>query len=151
MMRRLIQYVRDAARTGLGMDWLIPYATPVRFRHGDTMAKKGDMVGRVYFITSGEVLIEGPGIKVGPGQIVDEISVFVPDHRRSYTMTCLTDVETLAVTGERIKQLYFQNPRVGFYLTQLIVGRLLEDQGVLFAQTCIRAEGTGTGPVRPGN
>lgn len=140
-MRRLIQSVRKAAHTGLDMDWLIPYATPIHFRRNDLITRKGDIADKVYFITSGTVLIEGLGVSVGPGQLVGEIGVFVPDQRRTCTMSCLTDVETLAVTDDIIKQLYFQNPRVGFYLTQLIVGRLLEDQDLLFAKACLRSDG----------
>jgi len=63
-----------------------------------------------------------------PGQIFGEIGVFSPEERRTASAVCVTDIELLAITKERTYHLFFQNPALGYHLTRLIIGRLLENQ-----------------------
>ena len=40
---------------------------------------------------------------------------------------CETDGELYHMTAEMIFRLYYQNPKLGFYLMRLVAGRLLRD------------------------
>jgi CRP/FNR family transcriptional regulator, cyclic AMP receptor protein len=127
-MKKLIRAVDEASRGDLSMDWLMPFTTRKNFRKGDVIARKGEVTDNVYFVLKGRVWLEELHVFVEEGNIIGEIGVFAPGSERSSTMIAHTDLETLTVSSGKIKELYFQNPRLGLYLTQLIVKRLLQNQ-----------------------
>jgi CRP/FNR family transcriptional regulator, cyclic AMP receptor protein len=59
--------------------------------------------------------------------VLGEISMFSPDRARTATALCATDGELLVMSEDKVRQLYFQNPKFGFHLVQLITRRLLEN------------------------
>lgn len=61
------------------------------------------------------------------GTMIGEIGLFSPDHQRTTSAICETEVEALTLAEDKVLQLYYQNPKFGFYLVQLVVRRLLED------------------------
>jgi CRP-like cAMP-binding protein len=67
------------------------------------------------------------GRKIGPGELIGEIGLFSPDKKRTQTLVCESDGELYEMTDEMIFRLYYQNPRLGFYLMRLVVQRLLGD------------------------
>jgi CRP-like cAMP-binding protein len=80
---------------------------------------------------------------LGAGAVLGEISMFAPDKRRTATAVCATDGELLALTADQVRALYFQNPKFGFHLVQLITRRLLENCARLEALPGRWAEGEG--------
>jgi CRP-like cAMP-binding protein len=64
---------------------------------------------------------------LGAGAVLGEIGMFSPDKKRTATAICATDGELLAMTADQARALYFQNPKFGFHLVQLITRRLLEN------------------------
>jgi CRP-like cAMP-binding protein len=64
---------------------------------------------------------------IGAGTVLGEVSMFSPDRRRTATAICASDGELLVMSEDKVRQLYFQNPKFGFYLVQLITARLLEN------------------------
>jgi hypothetical protein len=54
--------------------------------------------------------------------------VFGPDHRRTGTAVCETDVEIGSISDKQAMQLYYQNPAFGFHLFRLVVQRVLENE-----------------------
>jgi hypothetical protein len=139
-MKKLIREVDEASSGDLSMDWLLPFTTKKNFRKGEVISKRGDLTDNVYFILKGRVKIEELDIYVDEGGLIGEIGVFAPGRRRSNTMISDTDLETLTVTGDKIKELYYQNPRIGLYLTQLIVRRLLQNHSLLHAKSAIAGD-----------
>ena len=67
-------------------------------------------------------------MSIQAGNLLGEMGVFTPEGLRLNTMRCETEVKAMTITVEQIRELYFQNPQLGFYLTQLVVGRLVENQ-----------------------
>jgi CRP-like cAMP-binding protein len=59
--------------------------------------------------------------------MIGEIGLFAPDHQRTTSAVCETDVVLLVLTEDKVLQLYYQNPRFGFFLVQLVIRRLLAD------------------------
>ena len=90
-------------------------------------------------VARGLVLLFGIGTKAGrfrlreskieiePGQVVGELGLLVPNHNRTQTLECVEDGEVLTITYDQIKQLYFQNPKFGFYFLQLTTSRNYEN------------------------
>ena len=48
----------------------------------------------------------------------------MPEGERTQTARCVTDCRVLSLGEAQLKQLYFQNPKFGWYLVQLIAERL---------------------------
>jgi CRP/FNR family cyclic AMP-dependent transcriptional regulator len=127
-IRQLVRKISEASRTDLSMDGLWPVMTKERFATGTVLFEKGAPASHVYYLLSGRLWLKELDQLLQPGQIVGEIGVFSPEECRTATAICETDVELLTITKERIYQLFFQNPALGCHLTQLIIGRLLENQ-----------------------
>jgi CRP/FNR family transcriptional regulator, cyclic AMP receptor protein len=125
-IRRMVRQVTDAATGDLSLDWLVPMMSRRRFASGETLFRKGDSAHEVFVVAKGLVRVHGLDRTVGPGNLVGEIGVFSPDRRRTQTVSCETDVEAFALSDQKMYELYYQNPKLGFYLMHLIVGRLLE-------------------------
>ena len=130
-MRRLVRSVREAVEGDLNMDWILPYMSPAKFKTGQVLSKKDDPADMVYYIVEGSVRLDELDVSIGSGHLLGEMGAFTPKGRRLNTMHCETEVKAMTITVERIRELYLQNPRLGFSLTQLIVGRLAENQGRL--------------------
>ena len=76
---------------------------------------------------SGRLRLEGVGATIGPDSLIGEIALFSPDKKRTLTVVCETDCDLYTMTDEQIYQLYYQNPKLGFYFMRLVVARLLSD------------------------
>lgn len=127
-LKKLIEDVRAASQASFSLDWLTPYATKQSFNKGDVIFRRGEPADSMYVIVRGEFRIEETGVILRDGDIVGEIGLFSPLNERTATLICETDSETLTVTKSKLMELYYQNPSIGYHLTQLIVGRLLENQ-----------------------
>ena len=50
-----------------------------------------------------------------------------PDNRRTQTVECIEDGDVLAITYDKLLELYFQNPEFGYYFLRLTSERLLQN------------------------
>ena len=81
----------------------------------------------MYFVVSGEFKVTELGIAIGAGQVLGELGLLAPDQVRTQTIECVKDADILRITYEQVRQLYFQNPKFGFYFLQLTSRRLFEN------------------------
>lgn len=107
--------------------WLLPYMIKKNFKAGATLFAKGDDARHMVFIRQGTVRVVQAGVTMGAGSLVGEIGLFTRHRKRTATIVCVTKCVCYTMTDEAIHLLYFQNPKLGFFLIQLIVQRLLED------------------------
>lgn len=126
-MHQLLKKIRDAAKGDLSLDGLLPFMTRRRFRQGERLFRKGEIAHEMYYVVSGRVRIEEVGKSVGAGAVLGEISMFSPSKQRTASALCESDGELLVMTDDKVRQLYYQNPRFGFSLVQLITRRLIEN------------------------
>jgi CRP-like cAMP-binding protein len=126
-MRALIRKVREASRGKMTMDWLIPLMHRERHASGDVLFRIGEPARSMYLILDGTVLLVEIGVALGAGDIVGEMGVFAPDSRRTGTAVCASDVEVGAISDKKILQLYYQNPKFGFSMFQLVIQRMQEN------------------------
>ena len=56
-----------------------------------------------------------------------ELGFLTPNNRRTMTIECIEDGQVLAITYERLLEIYFQNPQFGYYFLVLTSRRLLEN------------------------
>ncbi len=126
-IRHLTREISRATQDSPVSQWLLPHMARRKFTAGEVLFRKGDPADEVVYIASGEVKVEDYGQVLGAGELIGEIGIFSPEKVRTQTIVCETDGELYHMTGEMIYQLYYQNPKLGFFFMRLIVERLLRD------------------------
>ena len=110
------------------LDWLLPHVTHRHVRKGEVIFRKGDPSRELYYIQRGTVELQEIGVELGAREIFGEIGVFSPEHIRTCTALCKTDVELFCLDSEQVKSIYYLNPQFALHVVQLIAQRLLADQ-----------------------
>ena len=126
-LQRLLVSLESATAATPLKDWLLPHMKKKSFKQGEVLFRKGDLAHQMIYIRTGTVRIEEIGQVLGEGSLVGEIGLFTEDRKRTATVVCQTNCVCYTMTDEAIYLLYFQNPKLGFYLIRLIVQRLLQD------------------------
>jgi len=125
-MQTLIKKVRDAAKGDCSMEWLIPYMQSRSLKKG-ILFRKGAAADEMYMLLKGSIRLTEVGVTIGPGTVIGEIGIFAPSRQRMDTAICESDVEVAIISNDRVRQLYHQNPKFGFYLINLVTERLLQN------------------------
>ena len=126
-MLQLIKKVRTASQGDLSMDWLKPFMHKHSYKQGSVLFRKGDHAEEMYYIVSGRLRVKELGLELPPGHMVGELGFLTPEHQRTQTVECLDNVEMLAISYDKVRELYFQNPSFGFYLLRVASERLLQN------------------------
>lgn len=126
-MLSLVRQVEVAAKGDLNMDWLKPFTTRLSIPAGETLFAKGDRADAMYFVMEGALRLPQIGITIGPGDVVGELGFLSPRQARTQTVLAAEPSELLKITYDQVRQLYFQNPKFGFYFMQLSSRRLFEN------------------------
>ncbi len=124
---RLTKEIEKVTEKSPVSDWLLPHMHMHKHKAGHVLFREGDKADEIYYVASGTLRLEGVGTTIGPDNLVGEIALFSPDKKRTLTVVCETDCDLYMMTDEQIYQLYYQNPKLGFYFMKLIVERLLRD------------------------
>ncbi len=124
---RLLKALEQANADTPLKDWLLPYMKKKKFAADTVLFRKGDMAHELIYIRSGTVRIPEIDQTLGAGDLVGEIGLFSEDRKRTATVVCETACVCYTMTDEAIYLLYYQNPKLGFFLIRLIVQRLLRD------------------------
>lgn len=87
----------------------------------------GDDADSMYYIESGRYRLVEAGIELGAGELVGELGLLSPGNVRTQTLQCIEAGELLRITYLDFKQLYYQNPKFGFYFLRLVSERLFHN------------------------
>ncbi len=126
-MLTLARQVGAATAGDLNMEWLKPFTSKRAVTAGEILFRKGEKADSMYFVASGEFKVTELGIPIGAGQVLGELGLLAPDQVRTQTIECVRDADTLRITYDQVRQLYFQNPKFGFYFLRLTSRRLFEN------------------------
>src|SRR5262245_16831481 len=126
-MLRLVKRARLAAQGDLSMDWLKPFMSRRKYNKGDVLFRKGDRANELFFTVTGKFLVTELSIELPPGRLVGELGFLSPYNRRTQSLECTEDGQVLAITYERLLEIYFQNPEFGYYFLRLSTERLLQN------------------------
>lgn len=126
-IQRLTQEIARATEDSPVSQWLLPHMRRRSFKAGEVLFRRGDVADELIYVASGELRMAEIGERVGPGELIGEIGLFSPEKRRTQSLVCETDGTLYHMTGEMIFRLYYQNPKLGFYLMRLVAQRLLRD------------------------
>ena len=146
-MRSLVKKARVAAQGDLSMDWLKPFMNRRIYRQGDILFRKGQPANEMFLTVTGKFLVREIGIELPPGRLMGELGFVTPNNRRTQTVECIENGEVLAITYDRLLEIYFDNPEFGYFFLRLASDRLMQNIARLEA-TIAAAAGT-TGQARP--
>jgi hypothetical protein len=136
-MRQLTRRIARAVDGDLNVDWLKPYMAPRHLAAGATLFRKGDAATEMFYVSAGTLRIVELDIEIAAGQLLGEIGMFSETRRRTYSVAATGPVELLAISESNLMQLYYQNPKFGFYLVQLVTRRLVANVDRMEAQAAL--------------
>lgn len=126
-IRRLTRQMEHANADTPVSEWLLPHMHLHKHKAGHTLFRKGDIADSIFYVALGRLRLEEIDGILQAGDLLGEVGLFSPDKTRKLTVTCETDCELYRMNDEEVYQLYYQNPRLGFYFMHLIVERLHRD------------------------
>jgi len=139
-MRQLTRRIAAATDGDLNVEWLKPYMAPRHLVAGSMLFRKGDVANEMFYVSAGTLSIVELDIDISGGQLLGEIGMFSESRRRTYSAMAMGPVELLAISESNLMQLYYQNPRFGFYLIQLVTRRLVANVERMEAQAALAHE-----------
>jgi CRP/FNR family transcriptional regulator, cyclic AMP receptor protein len=126
-IRKLTGEITRATHDAPVSQWLLPHMQRRSFGAGDVLFRKGERADRLIYIARGELALREIDKRVRAGELLGEIGLFSPENLRTQTLVADTGGELYEMTGEMLFQLYYQNPKLGFYMMRLLAERLLND------------------------
>ncbi len=118
-IRRLIRAVNDAS-SGETLEYLVPYMKTERHATGETLFRKGDAADTLYLLEEGTVFLREAGKRLSRGAVFGEVGLFAARGTRSQTAVCEGDCTLHAITKDKALELYYENPRFGFFLIRMV-------------------------------
>ena len=147
-MLSLVNETKEAFEGDLDMNWIKPFTTTRDMMPGEMLFRKGDPANEIIFIMSGSLRIPELGIAIPPGEVVGELGMLSPNKVRTQSAVCVDGGQILVITYDQVRQLFFQNPKFGYYFMQLSARRLFENMQRLQAENESLRAGRGTGDFR---
>ena len=126
-MFQLSRQVREAAHGDLNMDWIRPFSSTRCTRAGEVLFNKGEPATEMFVVVSGRFRLAETGIEIESPNVVGEFALLAPERRRTQTLECLEAGTLFQMDYGQVEQLFFQNPKFGFYFLRLITVRLFEN------------------------
>jgi hypothetical protein len=125
-LNRLTKAVHRATDEDV-LESLVPYMKTELHPKGTVLFRQGDPADRLYMIQEGRVHFPEIGKHIGAGEVFGEVGLFAPQGVRALTAVCEDACRLSAISREKALELYYQNPKFGFFLIRLVSGLVLED------------------------
>jgi CRP/FNR family cyclic AMP-dependent transcriptional regulator len=126
-IKRLISAVNAAGKSET-FEYLIPYMRNEMHPKGEVLFSKGDAADKLYVIEEGSVFFPELGKRLSEGAVFGEVGLFAPQSVRSLSAVCDDDCRLYAITKDRVLELYYQNPRFGFFLIRMVSALVQDDE-----------------------
>jgi CRP/FNR family transcriptional regulator, cyclic AMP receptor protein len=124
---KLMRQVDEATGNELSVDWLESFTRDRAHTAGDVLFRAGDKADYLLVVRSGRFRLAERNIDILPGALVGELGFLSPNNLRTMTLECVVPGSIGRISYEDLKQLYFQNPKFGFYLLRLMATRLFDN------------------------
>jgi CRP-like cAMP-binding protein len=110
---------------------VVEIATPLLMKGGDVVCQRGDPADSCFFPVSGTVSVDVPGqdtpIRIGPGEIIGEFSLWIPNITRTATIRMMDDGLLLALPKNPFARVLSEAPLVESSVHNIIKARILEN------------------------
>lgn len=124
---QLTRLVQEASTATLSLDWLKPFSRRRSARAGEVLFRIGDPAAELMFVLDGRFRAVEADVMLPPGQVIGELGLITKGQKRTQTVVCEEDGELLLLTYDEVRQMYFQNPKFGFFFLELAAERLTRD------------------------
>jgi len=118
-IRSLIRAV-NVASDSKTLQHLVPYMKSEKHGEGDLLFRKGDPADRLYYLAKGEVRLPDVGEAIAEGGTFGEVGLFATASVRSSSAVCAGDCKLYSINRDKALELYYQNPKFGFFLIRLV-------------------------------
>ena len=120
-MLTLIQRVKEAStRQSSPVEFLIPYMNKKRFSAGQELFRKDDVADKIFYIQEGSVYLTELEKQIPRGTVLGEVGIFAPENRRVSGARCAEESVIYEIHKDKVLELFYQNPKFGFYLVRSI-------------------------------
>ena len=126
-MLKLVKQVEEASKGDMSLDWLKPFMAERTITVGETLFRKGEKANHLFFLVSGQLHLQEINLDLAPGAVVGELGMLAPERTRTQTLVCTENGLVLVISYEKIEQLYYQNPKFGFFFLRLSTARLFDN------------------------
>jgi len=109
-MLKLVKKVRISAEDDPLIGWLKPFMTRGKYRKDEVVFHNGDLAKELFLTETGRFLVVDKDIELLPNRFFGELGIFAPGNRRTQTVKCTEDGDVLAITYEKLFEL-FRNPK----------------------------------------
>jgi CRP/FNR family transcriptional regulator, cyclic AMP receptor protein len=126
-IKRLINAVNVAGKSET-FEYLIPYMRNEMHAKGEMLFSKGEAADKLYVIEEGSVFFPELGKLLSDGAVFGEVGLFAPQSVRSLSALCDDDCRLYTITKDKVLELYYQNPRFGFFLIRMVSALVQEHE-----------------------
>ena len=107
---------------------LVPYMKSEQHPGGTLLFRQGDAADRLYLIEEGSIFFPEIEKRIGAGDLFGEVGLFAQRGVRTVTAICEEPCRLWSISRERVLELFYENPRFGFFLIRLVSGLVLDRQ-----------------------
>jgi CRP/FNR family transcriptional regulator, cyclic AMP receptor protein len=126
---QLTRQIKEASTGRLSLDWLKPFSRRKAIKAGEVLFRIGDPAVELLFVLSGRLRAVEADVPLEPGEVIGELGLVTKGRKRTQTVVCEQDGLLLLLTYDEVRQMYYQNPKFGFFFLELVAERLLSDVG----------------------
>jgi hypothetical protein len=113
--------VRAMTREHASLDALIPYMKHESVKQGQWLFKKeGDLADRLYVLKKGRIRLVEFDKQLEAGAVFGEVGVFAESEVRTTSALSEDDAELYSLTSDKAVELFYQDPRFGFYIVRAL-------------------------------
>ena len=107
---------------------LVPYMNAEQRPAGSVLFTQGEPADRLYLIQEGSIVFREVGKRIGAGEVFGEVGLFAPQGVRTLTAVCDEPCRLSTISREKAFELYYQDPKFGFFLIRLVSGLVLQER-----------------------
>ncbi len=125
---QLTRLIESASTASPSLDWLKPFFRRKSAKAGDVLFRLGDPAVELLFVLSGQFRAIEADVVLLQGDVIGELGLITKGKMRTQTVVCEKDGLLLLLTYDEVRQMYYQNPKFGFFLLELVAERLIRDR-----------------------
>src|SRR3954467_8332803 len=117
-LKGLVRAVREASEEQT-IRSLVPYMHEDTHSASEVLFRKGYPADWLYVIHHGQVRFPETGKVISDGQVFGEVGLFAPQNVRTLAAGCDEDCLLYTIRREKVLELYYHDPKFGFFLIRL--------------------------------
>lgn len=119
-IRRTIHSIQTMTREHASLDALIPYMKHESIKRGQKLFGKGDLADRLFILKQGRIKLVELGKTLKAGAVFGEVGIFSENALRTSSAISEEDAELFSLTSDKAIELFYQDPRFGFYIVRAL-------------------------------